>query len=165
MRWFRRKPEQTPEEIYIKELNEMAERRESRPPDPYIPMLTDWGIKANEITADKINFGSINAGKLNIPPTLWNHDPTRPIILPEDFRVISHIKPPKLRISMADQVNEEEKLPIPPGWLLLWCPVCLTSIGWTHDDMNTYDFDDWLESQQWLADQVEHDMTRHAAND
>lgn len=62
-------------------------------------------------------------------------------------------------------MNEEEKLPVPPGWLLLYCPVCCVSISWTHDDMNTYDFDDWLESQQWLADQVEHDMTQHAAND
>lgn len=62
---------------------------------------------------------------------------------------------------MAEQVNEEEKLPVPEGWMVLYCPVCLTSASWTNDDMDTYGFDDWLESQSWIADQVDHDMSRH----
>lgn len=77
MRWFRRKLTPTPEEIYIKELNEAAERRESRPPDPHVP--GQWLVN-DQIRADKINF-----------PTLWNHDPYKPIVLPEDFRAISYI--------------------------------------------------------------------------
>lgn len=88
MKWFRRKPKLTPEEEYIKELNEMAERRESRPPDPYIP--GQWLVN-DQIRADMIQHGSINAGKLSIPPTLWNHDHTKSIILPEDFRAVTLI--------------------------------------------------------------------------
>lgn len=66
---------------------------------------------------------------------------------------------------MAEQVNEDEKLPLPEGWYVLWCPVCLASVSWTKEDMDTFVFEEWLETQSWFAEQVEHDMTRHAANE
>jgi hypothetical protein len=54
-----------------------------------------------------------------------------------------------------------ETLELPPGWFVLWCPVCCTSICWTKADMNTFDFDEWLGTQSWFADQVDHDMSLH----
>lgn len=86
-KWFRRKPKQTPEEAYVKALNEAAERRESQQPCPYITprffeadhAFTGYSITADQIHADNIYENTITVDKIDLP-VLWKHDHTKPIV-------------------------------------------------------------------------------------
>lgn len=45
---------------------------------------------------------------------------------------------------------------IPAGWFVLWCPSCLTSLAWTMEDFQSYDFESWGEVQFFCMGNVDH---------
>lgn len=54
----------------------------------------------------------------------------------------------------------------PPGWLVLVCNRCPTSVAWTREDMQDIDDnDDWFAVLHWATSEVEHDMQAHDLDD